>query len=143
MRTRETTSGAAVWPVALVLVAGALLWSCGGDPDDVASTPEPPLSAEAAQGKQLAVTRGCVGCHSFDGRTTAGPTWKGAYGSQVTLEDGRKVPVDEAYLVRAIKDPWAEKTKGFTTLMPRNNLPDSEVNAIVAYIKAIGRPAPS
>jgi cytochrome c oxidase subunit 2 len=61
----------------------------------------------------------------------------------VALEDGRKVAVDDAYLVRAIKDPWAEKVKGFPTVMPRNNLPDAEVDAIVAYIKALGRPAPA
>jgi cytochrome c oxidase subunit 2 len=129
--------------VLVASVAALALWSCGGDAGDAGSGPAPPLSAEAAQGKQLAVARGCAGCHSVDGRTSAGPTWKGAYGSQVALEDGRKVAVDDAYLVRAIKDPWAEKVKGFPTVMPRNNLPDAEVDAIVAYIKALGRPAPA
>jgi cytochrome c oxidase subunit 2 len=143
MRTDVATSRRR-WPaVLLVAVAAGLVWSCGGDADRTTTSPEPALSAEAAQGKQLGIARGCMGCHSVDGRKTAGPTWKGAYGSETTLTDGTKVLVDDAYLVRAIKDPWAEKVKGFTTVMPRNSLPDAEVNAIVAYIRAIGKPAAS
>ncbi len=137
MRRRGNGRPSTAWAIGLAVTAAAALWACGGD-EDAAPAADPVLSAEAARGKQVLASRGCLGCHSTDGRRSAGPTFRGAFGSEVTLTDGRTVAVDEAYLVRAIKDPWAEKVKGFTTTMPRNALPDDEVAAVVAYIKAIG-----
>ncbi len=98
---------------------------------------EPELSAAAAAGKSLAQTKGCASCHVFYGRDAAGPTWKDVYGNEVTLSDGSKVIADEAYLTRSIKDPWAQKVKGYGTIMPRNRLTDEEVASIVAYIKEL------
>lgn len=110
----------------------ALLVACGGGSDA-----EPVLSAAAQQGKALAVSKGCSSCHVFYGRDAAGPTWKGLYGSTVTLTDDSKVVADEAYLTRSIKDPWSQKVKGFGTTMPRNSLSDDEVAEIVGYIKEL------
>ena len=53
-----------------------------------------------------------MACHSADGRSSVGPTWKGLYGSEVELEDGTTVTADDEYLVRAIKDPEAERVEG-------------------------------
>jgi cytochrome c1 len=128
--------GARLWarlgvPVSALAVGVALLVGCGG------SSGEPVLSPAAAAGKALAQTKGCASCHVFYGRDAAGPTWKDVYGSEVTLSDGSKVIADEAYLIRSIKDPWAQKVKGFGTIMPRNKLTDQEVASIVAYIKEL------
>ena len=118
----------------------AALAACGGGSDGGA---EPALSAAATAGKQLAVAKGCASCHVFYGKDAAGPTWKGLFGSEVTLTDGTTVVADEAYLTQAIKDPWSQKVKGFGTVMPRNNLSDAEVSLIVAYIKELNPPAGS
>jgi cytochrome c oxidase subunit 2 len=116
----------------LTVAAGAIaLAACGG------SDAEPPLSPLAAQGKQLAVNKGCAACHQFYGKNTAGPTWKGLYGSEVELDDGTTVVADEAYLTRSIKDPWSQKVDGYGTVMPRNSLTDEEVALIVGYIKEL------
>lgn len=122
--------------IAAAVLCLGLVAACGGGRKPVA---EPPLSPEAAQGKQLASAKNCLTCHTLDGRPGPGPTWNGAFGSTVTLVDGTKVKVDEAYLFRAIKDPFAERVRGYVTVMPRNNLTDAEAQAIVAYIKALGR----
>ncbi|MFN0026872.1 MAG: c-type cytochrome [Acidimicrobiales bacterium] len=117
--------------VGLGLVA-VLVVGCGG------SSGEPVLSPAAAAGKSLAQAKGCASCHVFYGRDAAGPTWKDVYGNEVTLADGTTVIADGDYLTRSIKDPWAQKVKGFGTIMPRNKLTDAEVASIVAYIKELG-----
>jgi cytochrome c oxidase subunit 2 len=86
---------------ALPLAAAACGGSSGGS--DTASGPG------EKQYRQYA----CAGCHSLDGRDGTGPTFKGLAGSMVTLEDGKKVKADAAYLKKAITDPDADVTKGY------------------------------
>lgn len=122
---------------ALPLIAAVLvLVGCGSD-EAATGEPDVALSAEAQSGRQLYGTKGCASCHSVDGRDAAGPTWKNLAGAQVRLDDGRTVVADDAYLRRAIVDPWSERVKGYGTVMPRNALADDEVSAVIAYITAI------
>ena len=123
--------------VAATVALSAVAVACGGGSGGDGSAAEPVLSATAVEGKQLAVSKGCASCHVFYGKDAAGPTWKGLYNSEVTLTDGSVVVADEEYLTRSIKDPWAQKVKGFGTIMPRNNLTDAEVALVVAYIKEL------
>ena len=89
-----------------------------------------------ARGGALAQSKGCVACHSIDGRTIVGPTWKGLFGKTETLVDGSSAKVDDEYLKRFIRDPAARPIKGFAPVMPKVDLSDAEVDALVAYIKA-------
>ena len=66
-----------------------------------------------APGEDLYRRYACASCHSLDGREGTGPTFKGLAGSTVTLEDGKKVKADAAYLEKAITDPDADVTKGY------------------------------
>src|SRR3989304_6021241 len=52
----------------------------------------------AELGKQLYTQRGCNACHSIDGSSLVGPTWKGLYGHEVVMQDGTKVTADENYI---------------------------------------------
>jgi cytochrome c oxidase subunit II len=89
-------------------------------------------------GKQLVAQFGCLSCHSVDGGASAGPTWKGLFGSDVQLTDGSTVKADEAYLTESIKKPDAKIVKGFGNNMPSfANLNDKQVKDIVAYIKTL------
>jgi cytochrome c oxidase subunit 2 len=91
----------------------------------------------AVQGKALAQSKGCVGCHSVDGSAGVGPTWKGLYGKTETARDGSSALVDDAYLASFMKDPKASRgVKGFTPVMPQIPLADEEVASLVAYIKS-------
>jgi cytochrome c1 len=106
--------------IAIVVVA---LAACGVNKDP-----------QALPGKSLAKDYGCMACHTVDGRPSVGPTWKGLYGSQVTLEGGATVTVDRDYLVRSITDPNADIPQGAKVKMPVNRVPDSDVQKIVDYI---------
>ena len=74
----------------------------------------------------------------MDDRTKIAPPWRGLYGSQIELNDGSLVIVDEAYLIESIKEPNAKIVKGFTRgAMPKISLTEEEINSLVAYIKSV------
>ena len=87
-------------------------------------------------GKRVALDAGCSSCHGPNGEGGAGPAWKGLYGSEVKLADGSKVVADEAYLTESIRDPSAKSVAGYG-LMPANSLDDSEIQAVVEFIKSL------
>jgi cytochrome c oxidase subunit 2 len=89
------------------------------------------------QGQRLAEAQGCLGCHSLDGSSGAGPTWKGLFGKTETMTNNSTVLVDEAYLKDAIVNPNATVVKGFSPIMPPYPLNDEQLNAIIAYTKTI------
>ena len=89
-------------------------------------------------GQNLAVLKGCSACHSVDNTNKIAPPWRGLYGTQVELNDGSFIMVDEAYLIESIKDPNAKIVNGFSRgAMPPISLTDDEVSALVAYIKSV------
>lgn len=90
------------------------------------------------QGKVLATSNGCVGCHSADGTKLTGPTWFDLFGSEVPLADGTTTTADEAYLAESIKDPNVKVVEGFpANVMPAFSLTDEEISNIIAYIKTL------
>lgn len=89
------------------------------------------------QGKSLAQGKGCVACHTADGGPGVGPSWKGLFGKTETLADGATVLIDEAALRHDIRDPLARVVKGFPPIMPKPELKDDELDALVAYIKSL------
>ena len=93
----------------------------------------------AGKGRALAEKHGCLGCHSIDGTTKDGPTWKGLYGSRVPLEGGETVVADDAYIKESILDPGARVAMGFPNFMPsfRGNVSDRDIADITAYIRTL------
>jgi len=77
-----------------------------------------------------------------DGSPGAGPTWKGLFGRNEALVDGSSVLVDEAFLKDEIVNPQKRVVKGFAPIMPKAELPEEELDALVAYIKTLGAGAP-
>jgi cytochrome c oxidase subunit 2 len=91
-----------------------------------------------AAGQALAAQSGCAACHSLDGSKLTGPTWRGLFGSKVTLSDGTTVTADEAYLTESIVDPSAKVVQGFQAgIMPKFGLTDPQVKYIVAYLETL------
>ncbi|MFJ2986407.1 c-type cytochrome [Collimonas sp. NPDC087041] len=99
--------------------------------------------AMVAQGKALSESKACVACHTVDGSPRVGPTWKGLFGKTETMENGSTAQVDETYLKNFIRNPQARVVKGFTPMMPKIEMTDAELEALVAYIKSIGVPPPA
>jgi cytochrome c oxidase subunit 2 len=97
--------------------------------------------ALVAQGKALAESKACVACHTVDGSPRVGPTWKGLFGKTETMENGSTATVDETYLKDFIRNPQARVVKGFAPMMPKIEMSDAELEALVAYIKSYGTPA--
>lgn len=117
----------------MVLTGAALAVACGGGTEAAG----PPVTGIAAEGQQLFRSNGCSGCHSVDGSTGAGPTLSGVAGSQVALADGTTVTADDAYLRESIVNPTAKRVDGYTISMPKRELTDAQVDALVAYLRAL------
>lgn len=115
-------------------VADAIMAPEAGAPSSASLTA---LSELATQGKQLYEQKGCIACHSIDGKPGVGPTFKGAWGSTVELDDGTTAVVDDAYVTESIKEPAAKKLKGFAPVMPKLELNDQEIKALTEYIKIL------
>ncbi len=94
-----------------------------------------PLSAT---GEKEFAELGCATCHRNDSQGR-GPNLQGLFGKPVELEDGRRVTADENYLRESILDPGSRRVKGFQPIMPtfQGLVSEEQVNALVAYIKAI------
>lgn len=90
-------------------------------------------------GKLLYETRGCVTCHSIDGSRGQGPSWKGIYGQEHKMSDGRSMKVDENYIRQSILQPQAMIVAGFEGIMPtyQGLLRDREILALIEYIKTL------
>jgi len=105
--------------------------------DPAQSTDSSSPGTGTASGQELSVSKGCVACHSIDGTAIIGPTWKGLYGSQESLEDGSSVTVDDAYIKESILNPTIKITKGYQPLMPVLPVTDEEIAALTDYIKSL------
>jgi len=83
--------------------------------------------------------KGCSTCHTLDGTSSKGPTWKGIWGTMVTLSDGKTVLVDEAYVRESMMLPQAKIVKGFDPVMPtfQGLLRENEIQGLVALIKSL------
>lgn len=92
----------------------------------------------AELGKMIYETRGCITCHSLDGSRGQGPSWKGIFGADHSMTDGRSFKVDENYLRTSILEPQAMIVQGYEGIMPtyQGLLRDREILAVVEFIKA-------
>ena len=93
----------------------------------------------AAIGRQVAVDRGCMRCHTADGTPHIGPTWRGLYGSDVRLTSGQTVRADDEYLTESMMDPNLQIVEGYTPIMPSyfGQLSGADAGAIVEYIRSL------
>ena len=136
-----------------VLVLAAVAAACSSSAYPTSTTSPPPTRAtpptatsaegdtSVQKGKTLVAQQGCTGCHSTDGRSGVGPTWKGLFGSTVALAGGSSVTADEVYLKESLKNPNAKIVNGFSAnVMPTRygtTLSDDDIAAIAEYIKTL------
>ena len=114
----------------------------GGD-DDFRNQPPGDL---VEIGRRVAVRHACFACHTVDGQTHIGPSWRGLFGTRVALADGRTVLADESYLTRSMMDPRVELVSGYAPVMPTylGLIEAPETAALVEYIKSLrGAATPS
>ena len=112
-------------------------------PPGAAPATVPVTPALVARGKQLYSADSCAGCHSLTGAAGAGPTLKGLAGSTTTLDDGKTVRADDAYLARSITDPDAQIVRGYHAGLMAPAIASfdlgskpNDVRALVAFLKS-------
>lgn len=90
-------------------------------------------------GKLLHTAKGCVACHTVDGSTGTGPSWKGIWGKTHEFEDGTSGVVDENYIRESILVPDARIVQGYPNQMVsyQGRLTDREIRAITVYIQSL------
>jgi cytochrome c oxidase subunit 2 len=95
----------------------------------------PPVEA----GRELFIRNGCGACHSSDGSTKTGPSFKGIYGQTHTFVNAQPTEVDDNYIRESILEPMAKIRQGFQGVMPtyKGRLKDKEITAIIEYIKSL------
>lgn len=81
----------------------------------------------------------CSQCHTVDGGASTGPTWKNAFGTQVSIKGGGTVLMDESYILESINYPAAKIHDGFENKMTpfKGMLSDLEVQGLMAYFRSL------
>ena len=97
------------------------------------AAPAPPQPTDPVY--KLLDAKDCLTCHSIDGSEGIGPTLKGIYGRKTKLTDGSTITADDVYLRESIINPSKTVVAGFDDVMPKPELTEEEVNAIVEYVE--------
>lgn len=111
---------------------------------DVAKAPGTQLTL-AEKGKALTASKGCIACHSSDGSKLVGPSYKGIYGTDVTVADNndggktKTVKIDDNYIHESIEYPQAKVVEGYPPSMPsyKGLVNEEEIASIIEYIKSL------
>ncbi|OGF53117.1 MAG: hypothetical protein A2Z21_06920 [Candidatus Fraserbacteria bacterium RBG_16_55_9] len=138
-----------------LLDLAAFLVSLGNEPQKLRMgqlVPPPPTTEDPriAQGRGLYNSLSCVACHTLDGASSTGSTWKGLYGRtmEIVLPDGtmQSITADDAYLRESMVDPSAKVVSGFSNVMPNirqlagRDVTEEEIQALIAFIKSLSQP---
>jgi cytochrome c oxidase subunit II len=99
------------------------------------SPPSPPQPSHPAY--RLLEAKECLTCHSIDGESSIGPTFKGMFGRPTKLINGSTVIADDTYIRDAIVKPEASIVEGFDNVMPPPELTDKEVAEIMEYLRTL------
>ncbi len=101
----------------------------------------PPASPWEWGQKQYAKTKGCISCHSVDGKKVVGPSFLDSWGKDVELATGGTVKFDENYIRESVLNPQAKARKGYETasLMPsyQGRLKEDEISALIEFLKDV------
>ena len=104
---------------------------------------EAAVDSPTATGKRIMKNIGCFACHTLDGNKLVGPSFKGIYGSKVTVTTGgsdHEITVDDEYIKRSIYDPNADVVKGFNKglMQPyKGQLSENDIKQITEYLKSL------
>lgn len=101
-----------------------------------------PMDPDVCWGEMIYAQAGCRACHFTEPivRKPA-PSLAGLWGSDVPLEGGGSVRVDEAYVAESIRSPGARIVRGYSHIhMPPYRFSDHEVQAFIAFLRSLAQP---
>jgi cytochrome c oxidase subunit 2 len=99
----------------------------------------PPTSV-GALGPMILQAKGCLGCHTLDGTSKVGPTFKHLVGRAETViaaGQEKNIAVDESFIREHILNPRSALVKGYPPVMPRSPMTDEELRTIVSYMETL------
>jgi len=106
-----------------------------------AAAPAAPPAEASVSPDQMPAKYGCTACHAVDHKVV-GPSFKGLYGSQVKLTNGKTVAASPAYLTQSIEDPDALIVQGYqpgimSGVIKPHQVSQSDATDLIAYIKSL------
>jgi cytochrome c oxidase subunit 2 len=103
-------------------------WLSGGGPE----------GSLASAGEKLFQDLACNTCHRPDAQGR-GPILHGLFGKTVTLQNGERVTVDEAYIRESILNPSAKVAAGFQPIMPtfQGLVTEEQLLELIEYVKSL------
>jgi cytochrome c oxidase subunit 2 len=103
-------------------------WLSGGAPE----------GSLASSGEKLFADLACNTCHRPDAQGR-GPVLDGLFGKTVTLQNGEKVVVDEAYIRESILLPSAKIAAGYQPIMPtfQGLISEEQLLELIEYVKSL------
>jgi hypothetical protein len=117
-------------------------------PPEPRYAPKEPLTPEqklVEQGARLVISDGCSVCHLLKSGRSLGPSFYSFAGHEVTLENGRRVLVDEHFLRDGILHPAKSSIRGYdpaSMLAAMRHLRLSgqpqQVSELIAFIEQVG-----
>jgi mono/diheme cytochrome c family protein len=136
-----------LWPVLCavglaVVLGGSWLVAEGDDGDDAVKAEARLVLDDAAMERGRAVhEKLCAACHSTDGTTGVGMTFRKVWGTQVEQADGSKRLYNREFFIESLFRPDATLTKGFPNQMPPFILSQRQVYDLAEFVRSMGDPA--
>jgi cytochrome c oxidase subunit 2 len=96
-----------------------------------------------AAGLNIMRKNGCIACHSVDGSTIVGPSFKGIFGEKTTvLVNGKEqqVTVDEKYVHESLMEPNVKIVKGFRPGLMQSYkgiITEDEIKQITEFLQTL------
>lgn len=94
-------------------------------------------------GLQLINKHGCKACHTFDGSTLVGPSFKDLFErNRIVITDGKKheLKADKEYFKRSLYEPNADVVKGFNKglmMIYKDQISEEEIDSLIEYIETL------
>ncbi|MFQ5807770.1 MAG: cytochrome c oxidase subunit II [Phycisphaerae bacterium] len=103
------------------------------------------LETPAMLGEKLVVKKGCMQCHTSDGKAGQGraPSFLGMFEREHVFRDGKTLTRDypdmtiESYVRESILAPKAKLVAGADDVMPRQTITDREIDLIIEYLTSL------
>lgn len=93
--------------------------------------------SQVAWGERLFTDFACTGCHSITGVRGVGGALDGIVGQTRRFTGGGELIVDDDYIRESITSPRLKIVAGFSPSMPRYDMTDAQLDALVAYISQL------
>lgn len=141
-----------------MMLFGVLLVSCGeqqpnrrplaspqpNPQPDPQAAPEPAevvLVGNVARGQAMFESNACTDCHAATPDDWwGGPTMFGYWGSEIELDNGAVITVDERHFIESIEDPYKRVAAGLASDMPSyaDRFSRQDYADMIAYVKSLG-----